>query len=408
MTQLTNAITDGKRFKLRIGIYSSSSIVFYGGGEVIAIQVANHLVESRYDVTVYSDSKYGGRVRLPSSKINDILKSKHVFTPYESSRALFLPAFLYQPLPSTEELNNNDVSLIFLYRLPRRSYLANLIKSGESKCVFLLHGIVFDQFNSGSLRVLLYQQWVKFLFKRNARLYKNSKFFFQIFSKPNKDFLLSNGLSSQNIFVIPNGTDFRKYKVGRNDNEFIVIFLGRLDTLHKGIKLLKNVIGNTTLLSEGEMIFSIVGSGPASRDIENFASNHKNVRYAGFVSEEEKVYQLLNANLLILTSNVDPFPLSIIEGLASGLPIVTTPVSGAIAMISLDPILGTVTTYKENSYSKSILSYYDSWLKDKNAYHEKKVKRRELAAGYFSLERMIADYENMIKSLVGAVFTEDV
>ena len=401
MIQLATTIKDGKRFKSRIGIYSSSSIVFYGGGEVIAIQVANHLVESGYNVTTYSDAKYKGRVRLPVSEINTILKSRHIFVPYESSGQLFIPAFLYQPLPSVEELNDNDVNLVFLYRLPRRSYLTNLVKKGKSKCVFLLHGIVFDQSDSGSLRVLLYQLYLKFLFKRNARLYNSSKFFFQLFSKSNRDFLLSNGINSQNIFIIPNGTDFKKYAVGRNDNEFIVIFLGRLNPLQKGLKLLKNIIYRTALLGKAGMAFSIVGTGPASGDLENLAASHNNVEYKGFISENEKVNQLSNANLLILTSNIEPFPLSVIEGLASGLPVVTTPVSGAVTMMSFSQNFGTVSAFDEDSFLSAILNYYDAWVQDKNSYHEKKIRRRELAADFFNLDKMLAGYESMIKSLMG-------
>jgi glycosyltransferase involved in cell wall biosynthesis len=54
----------------------------------------------------------------------------------------------------------------------------------------------------------------------------------------------------------------------------------------------------------------------------------RNVTYLGFVNGDDKNTELENATLLVLPSYTEGIPLSILEGMAVGLPVVTTPVGG--------------------------------------------------------------------------------
>ncbi len=52
------------------------------------------------------------------------------------------------------------------------------------------------------------------------------------------------------------------------------------------------------------------------------------VRFAGNLSDEEKFFELSQADIFVLPTHSEGFPLSLLEGMAMGLPVVTTPVGG--------------------------------------------------------------------------------
>ena len=52
------------------------------------------------------------------------------------------------------------------------------------------------------------------------------------------------------------------------------------------------------------------------------------VTLAGQLSDEEKFFELSQADIFVLPTHTEGFPLSLLEGMAMGLPVVTTPVGG--------------------------------------------------------------------------------
>ena len=84
------------------------------------------------------------------------------------------------------------------------------------------------------------------------------------------------------------------------------------------------------------------------------SSQRENVEFLGFISEERKREKLREANLLILTSNLEPFGLVILEGLASGLPCVATPVEGAMEILGRDQIFGTISSFDPDNFSRDV------------------------------------------------------
>ena len=170
-----------QRPNARIGIFSSSSLEFYGGGEVTVIELANSLTSLGYDVTVYSDSAYKNIIRKPSAEIERMLNCKYKKIDYLRSKSFLLPSFLFQPLPPLSSLQENHVNLLLPYRLPTRKYLKSIGGNSLLKCLFLMHGIVLSQIYSKSFKVILYQMYLRANFSINSRLYANKQIFFQVF-----------------------------------------------------------------------------------------------------------------------------------------------------------------------------------------------------------------------------------
>ena len=383
-----------------MGIFSSSSLEFYGGGEVTVIELANSLISMGYDVTVYSDSTYNGVVRKSSSDVEKMLRCKHSKVDYLKRKNSLKPSFLFQPLPAVQYLRENDVNLILLYRLPTRKYLKSIARNPSIKCLFLMHGVVFNQVLSRSLKVIFYQLYLRIVFSHSSNLYTHKQIFFQLFCEDDRLFLLKHGIRHQNTYVIPNGVDFEQYEVGRNDTTFRIIFMGRLDKVQKGVSLLYEFIKFFITNDFVDVKIAIVGDGPASQEIERIASVSSKIGYFGFVSEEEKIKLLSQSNLMVVTSNIEPFSIVTIEGLSSGLPVVSTPVSGPRSILTAGDDFGKISGFRLQKFMKSVLYYYSKWREDKDAYFSDKIRRRNESKNLFDLTIMVKNYAAVIDAVV--------
>ena len=236
---------------------------------------------------------------------------------------------------------------------------------------------------------------------------QTSRYSFKFFCDDDQKFLLRHDVRHQNICVIPIGIDFSQYKVERNDKTFKIVFIGRLDETQKGISLLLNIVKNVIVHSYQDMEIAIIGSGPALEEIKRVASTGTNIRWFGFVSEEEKIKLLSQSNLMIVTSNIEPFSIVTVEGLASGLPVVSTVVSGPKSILNRDNDLGEISGFKQSKFLKAVLNYYSKWRDNKDAYYHGKIERRKKSEKLFDLQMMIKKYADMIDEVITHVDSTD-
>ena len=121
----------------------------------------------------------------------------------------------------------------------------------------------------------------------------------------------------------------RKLKRGRVKN---ILFVGRLAE-KKGVSYLIKAI---SLLNK-EVRLLIIGDGPLKKDLLSLTNklNLKNkIEFLGYKTGKEKLKYFFDADLLVVPSIVtkigdtEGLPVVIMEGLASGLPIIATDVGG--------------------------------------------------------------------------------
>jgi glycosyltransferase involved in cell wall biosynthesis len=171
-------------------------------------------------------------------------------------------------------------------------------------------------------------------------------------SKFNAEKLLSLGVSSNKLHVIPNGYDERLFKpipavkarekLGLPLNKKILLSIGSL----------VNVKGHTYLISamplvlrkRKDVLLIIVGSGPLKellqRIIKNYGLEGHVILVGGRMHEEIPLW--MNASdIFILPSLQEGFPTVIPEAMACGKPIVATKVGGVPEVIASDE-LGTL------------------------------------------------------------------
>lgn len=117
--------------------------------------------------------------------------------------------------------------------------------------------------------------------------------------------------------------------VPKNDNKTHLLFLGFI-TEQKGIFDLLEVLSEHKNELEGKIVLHIGGNGKINK-LKEIIQTHKLqdiVIYEGWVCGEKKI-QLFNiSDAFILPSYAEGLPVSILEAISYGLPILSTPVGG--------------------------------------------------------------------------------
>ncbi len=165
-------------------------------------------------------------------------------------------------------------------------------------------------------------------------------------SKAEKDF---EKKLIENMKYIPNGIDLGQYKPPKKrlplngPNTKTALYVGRLES-RKGVEyLLRAVIRLQELVPSCYLI--IAGEGPQRSKLEQMTKSLrlKNVRFTGYVDENEKKRLMGNADLLVSpATHGESFGIVLIEGMAMGVPVMGGRNSGYINVLSGHGQLGLV------------------------------------------------------------------
>lgn len=126
-----------------------------------------------------------------------------------------------------------------------------------------------------------------------------------------------------------NITDFKE--CDKNEEEKVrLLFVGRLVT-QKNLFMMTSVFNKVCENTNKETELRIVGDGPKRKELERSVREfglEDRVIFTGWLEREDVVKEFCQADIFILTSYFEGFPRVFMEASASGLPIITTEVSG--------------------------------------------------------------------------------
>ncbi|MEJ8734542.1 glycosyltransferase [Mediterraneibacter sp. ICN-202921] len=200
-------------------------------------------------------------------------------------------------------------------------------------------------------------------------------------------------LAGDVVPIIKNGVDITKFYSGKKASTLTLINVGRFSP-QKNHKLLIKCMAN--ILKENKNIkLVLIGEGELKNEIEQLVSELKlneNVHFTGNVSNVEEY--LAAADIYVMTSDYEGLPLSVIEAMAAGLPIVTTKAGGVVNLVKDGQNGILVDVGDEEAISDAVLNL----IKDSEKRQEMGEKSQELAKEY-SVERMVEEYEKLYLKL---------
>lgn len=205
-------------------------------------------------------------------------------------------------------------------------------------------------------------------------------------------------LKEEKVTVIPNATNFPITKIIKNPtkNKFNIISVGRLSK-QKNIPLLINSIAKIKEASRKKIILHLVGDGEERKEIKKTIDEsglNKQVILHGRLEGKnlERLYS--KSDLFILVSDGEGFSTSLLEAMASGVPIVASNVEGTKSVIK-DNNTGLLVELREEDISKKIeMMLANEALRRKLAINGiKEVKR-------YSWDKIINKTEEIYKEIL--------
>jgi glycosyltransferase involved in cell wall biosynthesis len=139
------------------------------------------------------------------------------------------------------------------------------------------------------------------------------------------------GIDGNKITVVPNGIDFSKF-VREEDRDYErknrVLFVGRV-TRQKGLTFFVQMAKK--VLEKEDCDFIVIGKGDELPGLIKQTIDLKiadRFSFLGFLPDEEVVEYMYNSDLYVLPSVSEPFGISVLEAMSSGLPVLISKSTG--------------------------------------------------------------------------------
>jgi len=210
------------------------------------------------------------------------------------------------------------------------------------------------------------------------------------------------------IVVIPNGVNIDEFdidyskeecrqKLGLSRDEDVILFLGALSP-HKGpdvlLKAMPKILKDSP---NAELVF--VGSDGMREELDMLSKRlgvDKHVKFAGFIGDTfKKAVYYKSADVFVLPSFLDVFPIALLEASVSGLPIVVSDLN-ALKCIIEDGYNGIVTKKgDENNLADAII-----YLLENEDIREKLGKNARKKAEKYSWKKIAEETEKVYEALI--------
>jgi glycosyltransferase involved in cell wall biosynthesis len=207
--------------------------------------------------------------------------------------------------------------------------------------------------------------------------------------------LLKAGVRANKISIIRNGIDLRtfdrasgvvKYELGWSEYPLIGL-VGRLSE-EKGVDIFLTAAARV-LNQLPDAKFVVIGDGPDRAKLEALIDElgiRASVRMLGRRDDMPAVYASLD--LMVSSSRREGLPIAILEGMASRLPLIATPV-GAVPTVVLDGRTGVMVSAEA---PESLATEIIRLLRDNSLRERLGAAARQLVGDQFSAQRMTSDY----------------
>jgi glycosyltransferase involved in cell wall biosynthesis len=219
--------------------------------------------------------------------------------------------------------------------------------------------------------------------------------------------IVNEGIPAERVEVIYNGIDLdvfdhkiqdrerARQEMGVGPDDFVVIQVARLDYLKDhptAIRALERVCARNPLVR-----LVLVGEGPEREKIETEVRHRQLTEHVRFLGLRKDVSRLVPASdLFLLTSISEGIPLTLIEAMAAGIPVVSTRVGG-VAEVVVDEQTGLLAPSEDDS---ALAEHILSLATDSTRRERMGEAGRQRAHSLFSEEKMHASYRGLYEEVL--------
>lgn len=219
--------------------------------------------------------------------------------------------------------------------------------------------------------------------------------------------IANEGILPQRIRIIYNGIDLSAHQNGYHNREairreigvgpgdLVVIQIARLDYLKDHATAIRTIARVVQRRPATRLV--LVGDGPEREKIETLTREKKleaNVRLLGLRTDIGRL--LPAADLFLLTSISEGIPLTVIEAMAAGLPVVATQVGGMPEVIEADQSGLLVPSGDDAALAEAVLRLAD----DPHLRRQLGLAGRARAYALFSETRMHSEYQRLYQEML--------
>ncbi len=310
---------------LKIAFYTDTYLPAVDGVVASILNAKEELERRGHKVYVFTS---GHSIAKPMTEIGKNVYAVHGvrFKAYPQYRlALF-------PFLTSQKLNSIKPDIVHAHT-PFMMGLSALAMARVNKIpivgtfhTFFTHKSVVEQYAGSQIaqRVMMRTAWpyARFFFRRCNLTIAPSRSTEKILNMHN----------ITNTVTVPNGVDTRRFnprnsgvairkRMTDGGKQKIVLYVGRMSRE----KRIDVILKAARMLDRPDIRFVFVGTGPAAHYYQHMAIDYKlkdNVRFTGFVSQEELPKYYAAADVLCTASTFETQGIVLLEALASGKPII--------------------------------------------------------------------------------------
>lgn len=238
-------------------------------------------------------------------------------------------------------------------------------------------------------------------------LYRHVKIVISV-SQPIKETLINKGVDSKKIYVIKNGINLDDFYVLNNEdknkikislklekNVPIIVNVGRLTEQ----KAQKNIIASAKILKNKKIKFKIliVGDGELKNSLEKQIVNLRVqdcVKIIGFRDDVKTLLQI--SDIFLLPSLDEGLPISLLEALASKIPVITTFVGDIPELLDGNRACEKINIDDVNDIANSIIKMINNLSFYKNMVHD----GYEKIYNDYSSRRLYCNYDEIYNKII--------
>jgi glycosyltransferase involved in cell wall biosynthesis len=318
---------------MRIGIVAFSGIfpIDIGGPGSVAYFLARWLGKQGDHVTLFVKVKTQ-RQSDSISQIGELTCLKNVniipiVLDYKLQTLINVPYLARKVYKTTKDFNHKYFDVVHYNSPPiDASFLFPIMsKLKRERQTLAVHGGIFEENKYAIGRLLIRIE--KDLFDR---IIVSNNF--------SRNLAIKANFKKDRIVVIPNGVDLEiinNSKPIRLFGEPKILYVGRLVKL-KRVNVLLRAFAEVVKQFPDASLY-IVGDGPLRNTLEQMAQKLKirnNVMFQGFIPTMTVYRYYKSADILVLPSYVENFSITLLEGMASKIPIIASDAEGNLEIIS--------------------------------------------------------------------------